>query len=247
MFSVCGRSAPAKEEVSFSLPVSGEEEYSLWSVDLPADGMQAENLLNAQQLRLEQTGADLSRLPVRLAGFFEAGVQPASEASYALLGVPTPEQSAPELELSRWVLSAKGQWAASGQSSYGLEDTLRQGYDEAREQALAFLGQVQRSLANFAIVETRSGGLVAGRTEVSWLGSFATLWAGQESASLARQHEQSLALALATRSAWLRLGSLVIQAALKLSALASVNPLVALPAAYKYLTEILEQYRRLRP
>ncbi len=165
-----------------------------------------------------------------------------------MLGESTPELlPAPELELSHWVLSAKGQWAASGQSSYGLEDTFRQGYGEAREQALGFLAQVQRSLANFAIVETRSGGRVAGRTEVSWLGSFATLWAGQESASLARQHEQSLALALATRSAWLRLGSLVIQAALKLSALASVNPLVALPAAYKYLTEILEQYRRLRP
>ena len=84
-------SAPAEEEVSFSLPVSGEEEYSLWSVDLPADGKQAENLLSAQQLRLEQTGADLSQLPVRLDGFFKAGVQPASEASYAMLGEYTPE------------------------------------------------------------------------------------------------------------------------------------------------------------
>jgi hypothetical protein len=225
---------PEPEDASFSLPVTAGEDFTLWSVELPADDTQAENLLSAQRLLLQRTSLDLDRLPGRLDGFFEAGVQPGTSTSYALVEEPSPER-----ELARWVLAARGQ------SSYALDDTLRQGYNEARGQAVAFLERVQRSLADFAIVETSRGGRLAGRTEVSWLGSFATVWARQDSARLALQHEQSLALALSTRSAWLSLGSLVIQAAVKLSALASVSPLVALPAAYKYLTEILEQYRRL--
>jgi hypothetical protein len=51
---------------------------------------------------------------------------------------------------------------------------------------------------------------------------------------------------LASRTAWLHIAMLASRSAIQLGVLISTNPVFVLPAALKYLQQILEQYRNLR-
>src|SRR5262249_3064665 len=116
------------------------------------------------------------------------------------------------------------------------------------EQAENFLHQVRRSLAYYAWVETCfEGQSKVGRTIVSWLGDVRTDWPAGLAASHVGLHRQAVALALHTRTMWLRL---IVQAgfgAVKIAGLLSTpgGAIFAFPEALRFLRQVLQDIRAL--
>jgi hypothetical protein len=112
-----------------------------------------------------------------------------------------------------------------------------------------FTHQVQSLTGQFALVESTRSGLVFGVTRVSWSGGISTYWASGAGEPEARLHNRLLHTALATRQDWLRLLSLLTAAILRVSTALTLTPFLPLTiwTAWKYIQEILEEYRRLQP
>ncbi len=55
----------------------------------------------------------------------------------------------------------------------------------------------------------------------------------------------AMRLALRTRDAWLRLGLTVARGALQIATLFSLNPALALPAAYRFVRQVIDQVQAL--
>ena len=73
-----------------------------------------------------------------------------------------------------------------------------------------------------------------------------TVWAAGLAADDARQHGRAVNLALRTRDAWLRLALTILRAAAQLVTLFAATPLLALPAAYRFVRQVIDQVQALR-
>jgi hypothetical protein len=212
-----------------------DEEVSLWQATLPEDRLAASaalaertgSLVSAQQA----VPWAASRLEVYAQRVLAAG--PPGTASYApaRVGIARPEQ-----ELDAWLL------AEQGVAEYGRLDDVRAGIEQAVRELSVFGQQLRRTLTRFAWVETMAGGRTLGRTSVQWLGDVHTLCGAGLDPERAALHQRTLALALASRQAWMRLALVVAVGAVRLSALLA-SPLVV-PAAFKFVTQVLDEVRK---
>ena len=73
-----------------------------------------------------------------------------------------------------------------------------------------------------------------------------TVWVSGLAVDDARQHVRAVNLALRTRDAWLRLALTIMRAAAQLVVLFAATPLLALPAAYRFIRQIIDQMQALR-
>ena len=126
----------------------------------------------------------------------------------------------------------------------GLGDEL----ERALRQATGFSEQVRRTVGQPALVRSRAAGRPLGQTRVSWTGDVRTTWGPGLGPAEAAVHEQAVRLALATFQAWLRITTFVGASAVQLSLLlpSGLGAIRALPAAWNFITEILDEYQRLR-
>jgi hypothetical protein len=199
------------------------EEISLWKVVLPRDRRAASETLAVAERRLSAAESALPYAAQRLAGFVAAG-GPSP-------GLPS-GLAAPEVALYDWV-------AASGEN-LGLPAEAGR-----LNQVIGFFEKVQDSLRNYAAIDTERDGARIGLTLVSWAGDFRTAWPQGLALDEAQQHHEAVALALRTRDAWLRLGLTVARGAVQLTALFSLNPALALPAAYGFVRQVIDQVQAL--
>lgn len=202
---------------------AADRDVTLWQVALPRDRRAANDVLALAERRLAAAELALPFAAQRLTTFVGAGGPPAA--------LP-PALAAPETALFDWVATgdvARGQPPDAGPVN----------------QVAAFFDKVHESLRNYAAIDT---GLEDGRiglTLVSWTGDFQTVWARGLALDDAQQHTAAVALALRTRDAWLRLGLTVARGAIQLTALFSVNPALALPAAYRFVRQVIDQVQAL--
>ena len=149
-------------------------------------------------------------------------------------------------EASALELLAQAQALEQGRPvSFGVEGFASEAWEKARDEFEAFLGQLQREVLNLAWVETSAGTLLLARTVVGWSGDSDTLWAGDATPEQKQLHRRALATAVKSRLLRLRIFSTVTSGAAKLALLFTTpaGAVLALPAAWKYVNEILQQVK----
>ena len=244
-------------ESDFSLTEEETDELR-WAIDLPLDPRQAKAGIDNGQARLYTLLLDLGDAEQRLAGFVATGgLSPPEEASYAIgddgAGAPVRE---PEADLhgllGEIALAAKAAARDSDEPvAFDVEGPVAGRVREAQDGFEAFLLQFYRTVSHYAWVETAVQGHLVGRTRVSWLGDADTTWRTPVTAEQIALHQRAVTLALNTRAAMMRVAVLVIQGARLLAQLpvmlaSPIGIVMAIPAAWRFLDQVLAEARRLR-
>jgi hypothetical protein len=250
------------EPAPISFALGAEQPIALrWKVELPADRRAATAALEAQAVLLFRGRQTLTLEAMRR---FEAAVGAAGQTTSFAAGVPQAER-----DLAAWMRAMGGDRSFfPGDSMLGgappASETGRlyspadapavnfaavdwlTGWRETVHQAQAFVQQVQRSMAQFAWVETAVDGQSVGRTAVQWRGDVATAWQAGQDRQQAALHQRAVALAVDTRAAWVRVFLLAAQGAVILAAALGTpgGQLLALPAAVKFVRQVLAEVRQ---
>lgn len=233
-------SAPLSSHLSsplsqpFSHPLSkslaDQEAVSLWQVVIPEDPQAAQAAFDAQAARLQRAAQALPQATRRLEDFIRQNRGPGGD-SFALAraggGLPGPEQ---ELAVLAGV---------PGTLSFSFPQAQPPDWQALKQGAAAFFERVRRALLYFAWVESATAGGLLGRTCVDWTGHIQTVWRSGQDRAAASQHMRSLELALHTRSTWVRMALLVTRGGLQLGILFPANPLLAVPAAWRFFKQVL--------
>jgi len=223
---------------SFAIEDPSSQTVTVWRVDLPGDRDQALYALDRQQTNLKLVEQDLPHAAQKIDNFIQMSSQAGQVDSFSFALTEGPANE-PDRQLAHWLETI------SGAESFALRSGWFPEWEETSRKANAFFEQVKRSLAHYAWIESTVGGELLGRTSVSWRGDFETLWRSGLAREHALNHERCLAMALASRTAWLHIAILAARSAVQLALLISTNPVFVLPAALKYLQQILEQYRNM--
>ncbi len=179
-------------------------------------------------------GPSTSAAGARLQRFLEQGPRQAISFEATRAAMPDPERrlaSALALQTEAFFLSE-----------------LRRELAQAAEQAGAFARQVQNLVGQPVVVRSRVRGQLLGVTGVGWTGDANTAWAAGPATADVALHGDAVRLALATFRGWLRIALLTGTGAAKLALLlpSGAGALVALPAVWRFVTDILDEYQRLR-
>lgn len=227
--------------VSFDVG-SGEAapDAPVWRVRLPEDEAEAGLALSEAEAQLRASESGLEEAPARMDAILSAlpgGVSFGTVSFSVESG--TPEASALDL-------LAQAQAIEQGRPvSFGVEGFGSQAWEQARDQFEAFLGQLQREVLNLAWVETSAGEQLLARTAIGWGGDSNTLWAAEASDEQRRLHRRALTTAVKSRLLRIRIFSTVTSGAVKLSVMFTTpaGAVLALPAAWKFVNEILQQIK----
>jgi hypothetical protein len=220
------RPAPA---ASFSAGAGPEAGAPVWSAQLPEDAAEARAELAAAASGLERQERALDEAIARMARSARGG------ASFAAA------QPAPEREL-QLVLEELRRPRGAASFSAGGEPPR---WEQAQAQFRAFSAQVTETLRGYAVVETRVSVALVGRTSVGWTGNMRSLVVANISPDQDDLHRRTLGLALRSRVALLRTFVTVTRgAAIVATAISSpAGPLLALPAAWSFVSQLLDDMR----
>lgn len=236
--------AGAPRPVSFEAGAEADE-TSVWRANLPEDPLEAQQALREAESQLAAAEAALGAVPERLDAV-TSGVPRGDGVSFDVTSFAV-EPGSPEAEMFA-VLEHVQDVEQGGPVSFGLGDFATKAWEEARAQFEAFVGQVEREVLNLAWVETNAGTRPLARTAVGWNGNNNTAWMAGLSAEERGLHSRALDLAVRSRLLRIRMFSTVTGGAAKLSILLATpaGAVMALPAAWKYVTEILKQVQTYR-
>ncbi len=228
-----------------------------WRVDLAPDPRQAAAELDRALAGLAATMNSLDSAGGRLAGFAARdGLAPAGDTAYDLEAVPIARPAEADLQALLDELALAGERAQDGEGAQAAERT---DYDfgalsagrigEAVAGYRGFLRQFYQSVSAYAHVETAQWGRVLARTRVGWGSDMDTAWHARVTSGQIALHERSLSLALETRAGLLRVAVLVVQGArllAQLSVMAAATPslILAAPAAWRFIQQVLAEARR---
>ena len=241
--------APATGEVSFAAPGADApvEDVPVWSVNLSPDLAVAAAQLDSSLARVDNSRDALATARTRLEALV-AQKQSTSGVSFAATSAE-PDLPSAEQELLKQLATIKGEDADLSFGLFGLPS--RSDLEAAEEQFKAVMARMAQSLIYYALVETRFDGRLAGRTSISWSADARTIWQSGNPPEVFALHQRSLALAIQSRNSLIRMFMLTTQAAVKLSVLLATpgGQLLALPAAWKFINQVLAeigQYRELQ-
>ena len=233
--SVLGLWAPAAEL---------KDRTPVWRASYPADPDEAEAGLKKAHNKLAAAQAALAEAPDRLETFAArqaAGLQPQSFG----LGAAAPE---PESDLALLLLEMRQGQAPQGYAAAG-ESTGR--WDQAVEAVEDLIKRLERSMSDYAWVETCVGGHLVAQTRIGWTGDAETVvlapWpagasqGGRPDPRLMALHRQTLALALASRQALMRTFTAALEAAVKLAASGGI---LALPAVWRFINQVRIEWQK---
>jgi hypothetical protein len=234
--------------VSFSVqeqaaPSAGD----IYRVNLPAQPQEAQALFDENEASFERVNAALQEIPARLDQL--GRISAAGGTSFAAQGF-APE-SGPEGELLALLGDADRQARAevAGALNFAAPtDPVSMAWQQVKTRFDALLTQINHDALHFAWVETNIAGLFVARTIINWNGDAQTAWVGAASPEQSLLHQRTLASVTRTRILRLRLFVTVTTGAARLTGMA-VTPLgavLALPAIYQYVTQILAQARELQ-
>ena len=212
-----------------------------WRASYPTDPVQIASHLDQAQTKLAASQEALAVTPNRLNAFVSQG--PALPA--LSFGGPGARLAEPEEELSRWLLAVQG----GGQMmSFGPVDDFVTEWERAVETFQVFSAHLQQMMSHLAQVETRVAGRLVGRTVVTWSGDVDTYLLPGLPSDHMQLHRWTLATALASRRAVLRMSTLVVIGAAKLSVLLSAPGGIALafPAVLRYIRMVQTEFEEIK-
>ena len=231
--------APESRE-DFSIPGASPAkavppaDLNYFQAELPIGVIQARQALSTQDLHLRRSKWGISDADRRLIQFVGHDGLPL-EASFALPGAAAQDQIRPELELQRWLD------ATAPSESFAVLPSLPAGWKAAAEGAAAFYDKARQLLTIGDLIESKQGGQRIGLTVISLSGDFTTIFGESGRRSVATLHQQVLSQAISTRAAWLTLATSIIGGAARLAFLFPTAPWLAIPAAYQFFRQVLQQ------
>lgn len=182
-----------------------------------------------EQVRDAQSRLDA--VPGRLNGLLRRAARP----EVVSFSAPDDLASA-ERDLLLWVGESRGEVSFAAGEGPDLGG-LRAEIAEATR-------RLTRLLTHVAWVETRAGGRLLGQTVVGWTGTTRTLSSAGAAREPALLHQRNVHLALASRLGLLRTLVMVGRgAAILLSATSGLGAVASLPAAWKFVQQVLEEVR----
>jgi hypothetical protein len=213
----------------------------VWRVDLAAEPATAEATLAAAEARVATAAGASGTAAERLLVF--ARRQAAGRSFAAMTGVDA--GGSPERELAALLAEAS---EVPGVASYGVGDTLRVGWQEVTAWFATVVRAVLAPLDRLTTVETASGGVRVGRTTIGFTGGCDTFWRADIKPELAALHGRAVGLALATRAALVRTLALALRGAAVVAVAVGTpgGPLVALPAVWRFVTQVQAEAARIR-
>jgi hypothetical protein len=227
--------APQEGDISFEAAAAPDRQVSLWSLDLPADPEQAAATLAQAEAQLQAAQALLDEAPARLEAFARR-IQSGAETQFGLESTAEAPIGAAEAALLPWIDALE-----PGQVSFGGEGLTRSDVGAAIAQIRQAVDRLLGQVLHLARVETRQQGTLIASSLVDWTGDMNTAWKPAILPEERILHQRSLALALKSRIALLRIIMTTVQGAAKIAALIAApgGALLALPAAWKYVQQLL--------
>jgi hypothetical protein len=233
-------SAPAAEALSFSIEDEPPLTIPVWRLDLPPDPKQAEQFISHRSELTRASTLALESIPQRVDQLIKR--RSAAEDSVTSFDTKAAPLPAPEAELLRLLDVIDTGEAVLSFSSAGPEAGA---LDQVGKQFLVASQRLLRLFSHFAWVDTLVLGQLVGHTQVGWNGSMNTAWLGRLDQAQMNLHLRNLETALEARNVSLRILTVSIQSAVKLSVLLAApgGAFLALPAAWKFVNHILAQAR----
>lgn len=208
---------------------------NVWRIALPEDRGAAARALDMAEARLAVAESALPQAENRLRAFAAAG------GPSPAIG---PGFEEPELALASWSVIAREQAGQPADELAALPD-LQDAQLAAIDRTRAFFDKIRETVRDFTVVATDLGDTPVALTRISWTGDMHTAWLRGLPADDAQQHFRAVSLALRTRDAWLRLALTVVRGTVLLAALFAATPLLALPAVYRFICQIIDQVQAL--
>ena len=217
-------------------------EAPVWLIDLPPDRDLARHIIELKKRQLAAAELAVPEASRRLRDFVRQSTvdDPQSFAT----GASALGQTQAERNLAEWV-SVLGSADTGAEASFGAFDRLPAGWRETADRVLNLLVRVRDSLLYFARVQSTSAGRRLASTDVGWNGHFRTMWNAPLSTDAGEQHAENLGLVLRTRAAWLRMALLIARGSVQLGLLLPANPVLGLPAAWRFFNDVLRLAREL--
>ena len=136
----------------------------------------------------------------------------------------------------------------SDQVSFGLVSADTTKLEAVESQFKLAMERVWRMVSHFAYVETAVDGALTGRTMLGWSGNLNTLWEKNVDPDRMDLHQRNLQVAVASRHSLLRVVTVTVQSAVKISALITTpaGAVMALPVAWKFINQLLTEVKTLQ-
>ena len=219
---------------AFSASSETRRDIPQWHIDMAQDPQRVANEFVQLQSSLRATDDALKLSQARLQDFVR--VQQTIPTNYHAAAFATAPQ--PEAELNHMLLGA-----ASG-VAFGITDQLGE-WKQAMDEFVAFAQQIQQHVLHYALVDTRVEQTRVGITRVTWGGDFETVMAS-DAAQNQWLHQAALRATLLSRQQLLKQFATVIHGAGQLAGLALIatNPILALPAALRFLKLMFAEIRQ---
>jgi hypothetical protein len=179
--------------------------------------------------------------------------EPSAEAqgdapvSFSVTDFPAVDDDSPEGQLLALIHEAVTP-ESEEMVSFGIGDTVSSALDRAREEFESFMERINRDVLNFAHVESGGADSPFAATRVNWTGDATTIFSSGATPGDLRDHAASLRRELLTRNFRLRMFSTVAIAAGKISISLTTpgSALLALPMAYRYVSQLSKQWQALQ-
>lgn len=247
---------PAAGTVSFS--VGGDEPdpqpaEPVFRVNLPADNAAASQAMDAREQYIRNLDAALNNVPARLDGLVARTQERQQKAAQGGVSfdVSSAEEteSGPESDLLSLLDDAEAEEKAqSGEVSFGLQETASAALEQAKAGFETLTEQISREVLHFAWVETTIADALLARTTIGWTGDAQTAFAQGVNDFQVVLHNRNLRIVTQTRNIRLRLFITIATGAAKVSALLTTptGAVLALPAVYQYVMQIIAQVKQLQ-
>lgn len=238
LFGIWATEPPTLTPVSFALGGAAGMEAPRWRANLPADFDAAHACLASGERGLAAVSGRLDGATERMEACVARSLGPVAFAA-APPGGALAEPEAHLLAILNGVEPSPLVFALGG----GLEGLVGSAWVRAVERFQTSLQSLQQGLASFGWIETRVGGELIGRTVVAISGAAHTIWRPRPTPQQMALHQHMLRMALNSRIALLRTFAIVAQGAARLTPLLAppAGPLLALPAAWTFVTQVLAE------
>ena len=242
------------EDPSIRLRQSGqalapEPVEPVFRVNLPADNASASDALSAREDYILSLNAALENVPARLDGLVARTQERQAKSVTGGVSFDTSEFEQPETGPEGDLLAMLGDVEAEEKTvSFGVPEAASAALEQARVGFDSLIAQINREVLHFAWVETNVSGALLARTTIGWTGDAETAFAEAVTDSQVTLHARSLRIVTQTRAMRLRLFITIATGAAKVSALLATptGALLALPAVYQYVMQIVAQVKQLQ-
>ena len=216
---------------------------SFWSADLPGNPLHAASLLDHLEQQEQRTSLALPVAQQHLLLDLQSLASQDSEPAFFLDAAGQAED--PNNPRSILAAAASYRWP---EVSFGLFDSLkldRLQINSAVDAVNNFIAQVQCSIEQIALVETKIAGKNMALTRVEWGGDNRTYRQAGSSPDDILQHKRVLMQVLAARQNWLNFLLLMSSGALRVSLALATTPFspVTLWTTWNYLQQIVRLLR----